>query len=70
MQLDEAIDKLTKAKEVEAAAKLDVRDYRHRLKRAEQRLEAAMDEAKACRVAVLERIEAQTDSAFDDEIEA
>lgn len=77
MQLDELLDDLAKAKDIEAAAKRDVcdraadhRETKARLKRAEDRLTQAIDQAAACRRALHRIIEAQTHSAFDDEIEA
>lgn len=74
-QLDDLLTDLAKAKDVEAAAKRDVcdraQDHREteaKLRRAEQRLEDATKRADRARLELHRIVEAQTHSAFDDEL--
>lgn len=75
MQLDDLLSDLAKAKDIEAAARLDVcdraQDHRvtkHKLERAEQCLEAASEQVERIRGELHRLVEAQTHSQFDDEL--
>jgi hypothetical protein len=75
-QLDSLIEELRVARNIEAAAELDLHDREHELRsakarwsEAQARFKDAHDNAMNARLAVHSRIEAQTHSIFDDELE-
>ena len=74
MQLDDLMSDLAKAKDIEAAAKMDVsdraqdhRDTKVKLDRAEQHLSAASERVTMLRRRVHGLIEMHTHSMFDDD---
>jgi hypothetical protein len=75
-QLDTLIEELRVARNIEAAAELDLHDRemdlraaKSRWSDAQARLKDAHDSAMNARLAVHSRIEAQTHSIFDDELD-
>ena len=73
-QLDELLNDLALAKDCTAAAVLDkldraddLVDVQRKLYESERRLNACIAQEEAVRKAVLDRIEAQTHSAYEDE---
>jgi hypothetical protein len=74
-QLDDLMSDLAKAKDIEAAAQMDVsdraqdhRDTKAKLDRAEQCLAAASENVTRLRRTLHRVIEAQTHSMFDDDL--